>query len=140
ADVGHIRSRLDHVGKRCAGAAELVPDLPEDLDGLVVGRSAEHDTVGVHGRRAADENQRSGFQHTAEPVAPLPRRRRISAQSRDAQCLKCRRLVNTIVAPAASTAATTSWSRTEPPGWMIALIPASSAACGPSGNGKNASD
>ena len=46
----------------------------------------------------------------------------------------------TIVAPAARTAATTSASRFEPPGWMIAPTPASSAACGPSGNGKNASD
>src|ERR1044072_257129 len=31
-------------------------------------------------------------------------------------------------------------SRPEPPGWTIALMPASSNSCGPSGNGKNASD
>ena len=42
--------------------------------------------------------------------------------------------------PAASAASTTSWSRTEPPGWMIAVIPASTASCGPSENGKNASE
>ena len=42
--------------------------------------------------------------------------------------------------PAASAASTTSWSRTEPPGWMTAVIPASTASCGPSENGKKASD
>ena len=42
--------------------------------------------------------------------------------------------------PAASAAATTSSSRTEPPGWMIALTPASIASCGPSAKGKNASE
>ena len=56
------------------------------------------------------------------------------------QCRKCRRLVNTIDAPAFSTASTTSWSRLEPPGWTIESTPASSAMRGPSGNGKNASD
>ena len=42
--------------------------------------------------------------------------------------------------PAASAASTTSSSRTEPPGWMIAVTPASIASCGPSANGKNASE
>ena len=42
--------------------------------------------------------------------------------------------------PAASTAATTSASRFEPPGWTIAPMPASRASCGPSANGKKASD
>ena len=34
----------------------------------------------------------------------------------------------------------TSSSRIEPPGWMIAVTPASSASLGPSANGKNASE
>src|SRR5262249_48684193 len=57
-----------------------------------------------------------------------------------AQCLKCRRPVSTIVAPAARTVSVTSASRFDPPGWMTALTPASRASRGPSGNGKNASD
>src|SRR5207237_665445 len=56
------------------------------------------------------------------------------------QCRKWRRPVTTIAPPAASTAAATSSSRTEPPGWMIALTPASSASFGPSGKGKKASE
>ena len=48
--------------------------------------------------------------------------------------------MNTIAAPASSTAATTSASRLEPPGWTIDETSASSASCGPSGNGKNASE
>ena len=56
------------------------------------------------------------------------------------QCRKCRRPVNTIAAPALSTAAITSSSRFEPPGWISAVTPASSASRGPSGKGKNASD
>ncbi len=42
--------------------------------------------------------------------------------------------------PAASQAATTSASRTDPPGWTIAFTPASMRICGPSAKGKNASD
>ena len=42
--------------------------------------------------------------------------------------------------PAASAAAITSASRTEPPGWATARTPASMSTCRPSGNGKNASD
>ena len=49
------------------------------------------------------------------------------------QCLKCRRPVKIIAAPASDTAAITSSSRFEPPGWMKAAIPASSASLGPSG-------
>src|SRR6187551_251855 len=42
--------------------------------------------------------------------------------------------------PASSAASTTSRSRCDPPGWMIARTPASLAAWGPSANGKNASE
>ena len=44
-----------------------------------------------------------------------------------AQCRKCRRPVKTIAAPAPSTASITSGSRFEPPGWISAVTPASSA-------------
>ena len=56
------------------------------------------------------------------------------------QWRKCRRAVNTIAISAASQASTTSWSRCDPPGWMIARTPASIASWGPSANGKNASE
>jgi aspartate/methionine/tyrosine aminotransferase len=46
---------------------------------------------------------------------------------RAAQWRKCRRLVNTIAAPTASIASTTCVSRTDPPGWITAAMPASSA-------------
>ena len=42
--------------------------------------------------------------------------------------------------PAASAAAITSSSRTEPPGWMQAVAPASIADCKPSAKGNIASD
>src|SRR3954451_11054604 len=54
------------------------------------------------------------------------------------QCRKWRVPVTSIAAPAASTAASTSASRIEPPGWTIAVTPASSSRRGPSANGKKA--
>src|SRR6185312_10793049 len=66
---------------------------------------------------------------TAEPPIDIP-----------AQWRKWRRPVKAIAAPAFATAAITSSSRREPPGWTIEVAPASSAICGPSGNGKNASE
>ena len=57
-----------------------------------------------------------------------------------AQCRKCRFPVKTMAMPAASATAVTSRSRTDPPGWMIAVIPAAIASSGPSANGKYASD
>ena len=41
--------------------------------------------------------------------------------------------------PYSFAASITSWSRTEPPGWITAVAPASAAASRPSRNGKNAS-
>ena len=38
-----------------------------------------------------------------------------------------------------SASSVVSWSRSEPPGWTIAVTPASISTCGPSANGKNAS-
>ena len=57
-----------------------------------------------------------------------------------AQCAKCRVPVKYVVTPAACAAAMTSSSRIEPPGATIARTPASMRICGPSANGKNASD
>src|SRR5687767_5651548 len=56
------------------------------------------------------------------------------------QCLNCRCPVNTIAIPCSSAAAITSASRTEPPGWTMAVMPASAACSTPSRNGKNASE
>lgn len=44
-----------------------------------------------------------------------------------AQCRNCRWPVNTIAIPCSFAAAMTSSSFTDPPGWMIAVIPASAA-------------
>ena len=46
--------------------------------------------------------------------------------------------VNNIAMPAASAAAITSASRTEPPGWITAVAPASPPPSSPSAHGKNA--
>ena len=48
--------------------------------------------------------------------------------------------VKTIASPASSAAAITSSSRIEPPGWITAVAPASTAASRPSAKGKNASE
>ena len=56
------------------------------------------------------------------------------------QWRKWRRPVTTMAAPAASTAATTSSSRFEPPGWMTALTPAARQTSTPSAKGKKASE
>ena len=48
--------------------------------------------------------------------------------------------VKTIASPASSAAAITSSSRIEPPGWITAVAPASTAASSPSANGKKASE
>ena len=48
--------------------------------------------------------------------------------------------VNTIAMPCSSAAPITSSSRTEPPGWTTAAMPASAAASMPSRNGKKASE
>jgi len=56
------------------------------------------------------------------------------------QCRKCLIPVKTIASPASSAAAMTSSSRIEPPGWITAVAPASTAASSPSAKGKKASD
>ena len=48
--------------------------------------------------------------------------------------------VKTMARPASSAAAMTSSSRTEPPGWITAVAPASTAASRPSAKGKKASE
>src|SRR5690606_14603800 len=71
-------------------------------------------------------------------VAHLPRVRR-EAVPPGAQWKKCRSPVKYIVTPAASAAATTSSSRTEPPGCTIARTPPAMRISTPSAKGKNAS-
>ena len=44
--------------------------------------------------------------------------------------------MKTMAMPNRSAAAITSWSFTEPPGWMTAVAPAAATASSPSGNGK----
>src|ERR1051326_5034796 len=56
------------------------------------------------------------------------------------QCRKWRSPVKTIVTPRSLAAATTSASRTEPPGWMTARTPASTRMSRPSRKGKKASE
>src|SRR5262249_48042355 len=56
------------------------------------------------------------------------------------QWRKWRSLVRTIAAPAESTASTISLSRTEPPGWITAVIPALRPTSTPSAKGKKASE
>ena len=56
------------------------------------------------------------------------------------QCRKCRTPVKTMAMPCSSAAAITSSSRIEPPGWITAVAPASTAASSPSAKGKKASE
>ena len=84
----------------------------------------------------------------ADPAAPLratpraPPRAGTGPQAtlERRQCAKCRVPVRYSVTPAACAAATTSSSRTDPPGWTTARTPASRSTCSPSANGKNASE
>jgi hypothetical protein len=66
--------------------------------------------------------------------------RRSDCGERAHQCRKCRWPVKTMASPAASAAAITSASLTDPPGWITAVAPASAAARRPSGKGKKASE
>ena len=56
------------------------------------------------------------------------------------QCRKCRMPVKTIATSASSATAITSASRTDPPGWITAVAPASIVAMRPSAKGKKASE
>src|SRR5262249_56209692 len=65
---------------------------------------------------------------------------RAGAPPAQAQCLKSLVSVNTMAMPWSSAALIPSSSRTEPPGWITAVAPASTAARRPSAKGKNASE
>src|ERR1019366_9776970 len=56
-----------------------------------------------------------------------------------AQCRKWRSEVRTMAVPRSSAAATTSASRTEPPGWTTTATPAEARTSSPSRKGKKAS-
>src|SRR5215468_411248 len=60
--------------------------------------------------------------------------------SRPSQCLKCRIPHTTMARPCSSAAFTTSSSRSEPPGWITAVAPASATTSSPSRKGKKASE
>src|SRR4051794_12568480 len=128
--VGHVDPRAHHVGRRRAGLLERGDQHLERAPRLVVGRQPL-------GRAAGDPDVRAGAHDARVADDRLPRRARPVALD---QWRKCRRLVKTIATPASCAAATTSSSRTDPPGWMMARTPASIASAGPSANGKNASD
>ena len=87
--------------------------------------------------READEFLQlfNGIEHGATmrdgPVPANPER-----VPRPPQCLKWRMPVKTMAMPRSSAALMTSASRTEPPGWIAAVAPASAAAIRPSGKRK----
>src|SRR3954447_381923 len=163
AHVGLAR-RDDHVvAERGHRREHRVVDRPQRLlrarvlrrDQLVVRRPRQvcaemQDGAGVARLEAMLGDQELGllregpFGHEREPLGdraagPLLDLRRHLLRTGH-QCRKCRRCVKTMLMPASSAASTTAGSRTEPPGWMTAVTPASIASCGPSGNGKKASE
>src|SRR5215211_5312085 len=121
----------------------LEPDPILDASARVQVLELREDGRSVRGDEALQPNERCAADEV-EDRGVLPRHARImsgpGSYEPATQCRKWRRAVKTIAAPARSTASTTSESRFDPPGWMTAAIPSSSANLGPSANGKNASD
>src|SRR5262249_59277154 len=102
------------------------------------GRGRPHPPGGQRDRDVrADALQALGGR---EPVGGFGEELRACAPPAQAQCLKCLVSVNTMAMPWSSAALITSSSRTEPPGWITAVAPASTAAGRPSAKGKKASD
>src|SRR3954466_4051735 len=131
----------DDVRKRAADATERRGDVLDRLLGLQVRvPDPGYHAVGHQGGRARHDDEIAGADDTRVADPRLVRPARAVALDAGHQWRKCRRPVKTIATPAASAAATTSPSRLDPPGWTIALTPASIASAGPSANGKNASD
>src|SRR5690606_23911212 len=103
-------------------------------------RHQGHDEGGCEGSRDAAQNGDRGNRRHSSSLCPS------TAPGLHARCLaadqwkKCLSPVKYMVTPAALAAATTSSSRTEPPGCTTAETPASISTCRPSANGKNASD
>src|SRR4051794_34443250 len=93
-------------------------------------RSRNRDREAVEGLTGSAEKPL----HSA-PHGPPPRAGEDLLQWR-----KWRIPVNTIAKPASSAAAITSSSRIEPPGWITAVAPASTAVSSPSAKGKKASE
>ena len=82
------------------------------------------DPVGRDRRGAGDDDEVAGADDAASSRPRLlVRAARAVALDRAHQWRKWRRPVKTIATPASSAAATTSSSRIEPPGWMIAVTP-----------------
>ena len=101
-------------------SAECVP-LPTGADAVVAATPANSAATGICQRRTPEPPARG--RPAAEPP-PLP------------QWRKWRRPVKTIAKWCRSATSIAISSRIEPPGWMIAVTPASAAAWIPSGNGK----
>ena len=80
----------------------------------------------------ADARPRAVWHHRGSADRRGGSRGRASGQWR-----KCRRPVKTMAAPAASTAALTSSSRFEPPGWTIVRTPSRNASSGRPGRGRS---
>jgi hypothetical protein len=75
---------------------------------------------------------------SAYPTAGIPTPP--SCFSASCQWRKCLTPVKIIARPKRSAVSITSWSRTDPPGWIMAVAPAWAISSTPSGNGKNASE
>src|SRR5262250_84823 len=76
----------------------------------------------------------------SEGEDPFRLRHATPSLPRPSQCLKCRIPHTTKASPCSSAAFTTSSSRSEPPGWIAALTPASATTSSPSRKGKKASE
>src|SRR5262249_16812753 len=102
------------------------------------GRGRPHPPGGQRDRDVrADALQALGGR---EPAGGFGEELRACAPPAQAQCLKCLVSVNTMAMPWSSAALITSSSRTEPPGWITAVAPASTPARRPSAKAENASD
>jgi hypothetical protein len=115
--------------RRALGGRGREP-APVEVADRAVGDRVErlHERPGGRRRATAEQaddqhEEREDDRHGADPAANEDR----AIGGRGAQWRKWRRRVKTIAIPARSAASTTSGSRTEPPGWMMAVTPASIA-------------
>src|SRR5690349_16754140 len=139
SDVGDVHARAHDVLQARADHGQGGLEVAERLLGLRVRIAGPGDDPVLRDRRASgDPHGRPG----AHDAAVADDRLVLDARpvALDGQWRKWRWPVTTIVTPASSAAATTSSSRTEPPGWTIAVTPAAMATAGPSAKGKNASE
>ena len=139
ASAASRKSELKLTGVARASLEELLLDYEDFLRqrGLRLWRKDSPEALEVRGRYQARRQTRGDHwgmrcAEQREEITLAARRKTF----RRCQCLKCRRFVKIMAMCAALAALITSWSRTEPPGWITAVIPASAATSIPSGNGK----